>query len=192
MSDYDLSLKAAKFVTDSKYYSKLFEDSLKNSATPKESGNWIMGDVARVINENEWEPDQIPFTGKEFGKFVDLINKGTISTAIAKKVLDKMFIAGAKANGLEMQDDEVMANDTGTSIDPEVIVKENGWIQVNDEAEIKAVVMKVLENNPQSIADFKAGKDRALGFLVGQAMKETKGKANPGMLNKMFLEELNK
>ena len=192
MADYDLSLKAAKFVTDSKYYSKLFEDSLQNGATPKEAGNWIMGDVARVVNENEWEPDQIPFTGKELGKFIDLINKGTISTAIAKKVLDKMFIAGAKANGLEMQDDEVMESDTGTSIDPEVIVKENGWIQVNDEAEIKAVVTKVLENNPQSIADFKAGKDRALGFLVGQAMKETKGKANPKMLNDMFLEELKK
>ena len=192
MSDYDLSLKAAKFVTDSKYYSKLFEDSLLNGATPKESGNWIMGDVARVVNENEWEPDQIPFTGKEFGKFIDLINKGTISTAIAKKVLDKMFIAGAKANGLEMTDDEAMEQDKGTSIDPEIIVKENGWIQVNDEAEIKAVVMKVLENNPQSIADFKAGKDRALGFLVGQAMKATKGKANPQLLNKLFIEELKK
>jgi aspartyl-tRNA(Asn)/glutamyl-tRNA(Gln) amidotransferase subunit B len=103
-----------------------------------------------------------------------------------------MFIAGAKANRLEMTDDEAMEQDKGTSIDPEVIVKENGWIQVNDEAEIKAVVMKVLENNPQSIADFKAGKDRALGFLVGQAMKETKGKANPKMLNEMFLAELNK
>ncbi len=192
INDYELSMKAAKFVTESKYYSKLFEDSLLNGATPKEAGNWIMSDIARVVNENEWEPDQIPFTGKELGKLVDLINKGTISTAIAKKVLDKMFIAGAKANGLEMMDEELMEQDKGTSIDPEVIVKENGWIQVNDEGEIKAVVMKVLENNPQSIADYKAGKDRALGFLVGQAMKETKGKANPKMLNEMFLEELKK
>ena len=72
------------------------------------------------------------------------------------------------------------------------IIKEKGWIQISDEGAIKEVVMKILEANPQSVADFKAGKDRALGFLVGQAMKETKGKANPKMLNEMFLAELNK
>ena len=75
---------------------------------------------------------------------------------------------------------------------PSKIIEEKGWVQISDEGAIKEVVMKVLENNPQSIADFKAGKDKALGFLVGQAMKETRGKANPQMLNKMFLEELNK
>ena len=75
---------------------------------------------------------------------------------------------------------------------PEEIVKEKGWIQISDEGAIKEIVLKILENNPQSIADYKAGKDRALGFLVGQAMKETKGKANPQMLNKMFAEELKK
>lgn len=75
---------------------------------------------------------------------------------------------------------------------PEEIVKEKGWMQISDEGAIKEIVLKILENNPQSIADYKAGKDRALGFLVGQAMKETKGKANPQMLNKLFLDELNK
>ena len=75
---------------------------------------------------------------------------------------------------------------------PSKIIEEKGWVQISDEGAIKKVVMKVLENNPQSIADYKAGKDRALGFLVGQAMKETRGKGNPQMLNKMFLEELNK
>ena len=74
----------------------------------------------------------------------------------------------------------------------EEIIKEKGWIQISDENAIKDVVLQVLSANPQSIADFKAGKDRALGFLVGQAMKATKGKANPQMLNKMFLEELKK
>ena len=67
-----------------------------------------------------------------------------------------------------------------------------GWIQISDEGEIKKIVLEILEANPQSIADYKAGKDRALGFLVGQAMKATKGKANPKMLNEMFLEELKK
>ena len=75
---------------------------------------------------------------------------------------------------------------------PKEIIREYGWIQISDESEIKNVVLEVLANNPQSIEDYKAGKDRALGFLVGQAMKQTKGKANPQMLNKMFLDELNK
>ena len=74
--------------------------------------------------------------------------------------------------------------------DPEEIIKEKGWIQISDEGAIREVVKKVLEANPKSIADYKAGKDKALGFLVGQAMKETKGKANPQMLNKLFLEEM--
>ena len=100
-----------------------------------------------------------------------LIDKGTISSAIGKKVLEELFENPKK---------------------PEEIVKEKGWIQISDEGAIKEIVLKILENNPQSIADYKAGKDRALGFLVGQAMKETKGKANPQMLNKMFAEELKK
>ena len=75
---------------------------------------------------------------------------------------------------------------------PEEIVKEKGWIQISDEGAIKEIVLKILENNPQSIADYKAGKDRAIGFLVGQVMKETHGKANPGIVNKFLLEILNK
>ena len=75
---------------------------------------------------------------------------------------------------------------------PSKIIEEKGWVQISDEGAIKKVVAKILEANPQSVADFKAGKDRALGFLVGQAMKETKGKANPQMLNQLFMEELRK
>lgn len=117
------------------------------------------------------EPDQIPFTADQLGKMIVLIENGTISSAIGKKVLEELFENPA---------------------DPESIVKEKGWIQISDEGAIKEVVLQILEANPQSIADYKGGKDRALGFLVGQAMKQTKGKANPQMLNKMFLEELNK
>ena len=103
-----------------------------------------------------------------------MIDKGTISSAIGKKVLEEMFVEDAATRN------------------PEEIIKAKGWIQISDEGAIKEVVMQVLEANPQSIADYKAGKDRALGFLVGQAMKATKGKANPQMLNKMFIEEMNK
>ena len=130
-----------------------------------------MSDIARILNEREEEPDELKFSGKELGELVTLIDKGTISSAIAKKVLEEMF------ENPEM---------------PSKIIEAKGWIQISDEGAIKEVVAKVLEANPQSIADYKAGKDKALGFLVGQAMKETKGKANPQMLNKLFLEELNK
>ena len=75
---------------------------------------------------------------------------------------------------------------------PSKIIEEKGWIQISDEGAIKEVVLKILSTNEQSVADYKAGKDKALGFLVGQAMKETRGKANPQMLNKMFIEEINK
>jgi len=171
LGEYGLTEKAANFVTSSKYYSNLFEDSIKICNNPKSVGNMIMSDIARIVNEREEEPEDIKFTGKELGELISLIDNGTISSAIAKKVLEELF------NEVKM---------------PSTIIKEKGWIQISDENAIKEIVMKILDNNPQSIADFKAGKDRALGFLVGQAMKETKGKANPKMLNEMFLEELKK
>ena len=169
--DYKLSDKAANFVTDSKYYSEMFEECIKVCDNPVAAGNWLMSDIARIVNEREEEPNQIPFTGSDLGKLIQLIDKGTISSAIAKKVLEKMF-----------ENPE----------DPEKITMDNGWIQISDEDEIKKVVSEILEANPQSIVDYKAGKDRALGFLVGQAMKATKGKANPQLLNKLFIEELKK
>ncbi len=98
-----------------------------------------------------------------------LIDNGTISGKIAKTVFKEMFATGKRA-------DE--------------IVKEKGLVQISDEGEIQAIVDKVIAANPQSVADFHAGKDRALGFLVGQVMKETKGKANPGLVNKLLKEKL--
>ncbi len=171
IEEYDLTEKAANFVTSSKYYSNLFEEAIEICKNPKIVGNLIMSDIARILNEREEEPDSLKFTGKELGELVTLIDKGTISSAIAKKVLEELF------NEAKM---------------PSKIIEEKGWVQISDEGAIKEVVEKVLSANPQSIADYKAGKDKALGFLVGQAMKETKGKANPQLLNKLFLEELKK
>lgn len=170
IKEYNLSEKDAKLLTSSKYLSNLFEGALEICGNAKAVANWILSDISRILNEKELEPENIPFTAEQLAKMIELIDKGTISSAIAKKVLTELF--------------ENPKN-------PEEIIKEKGWIQISDEGAIKEVVMKVLENNPQSVADFKGGKDKALGFLVGQAMKETKGKANPQMLNKMFLEELN-
>lgn len=171
IKEYNLSEKDAKLLTASKYLSNLFEGALAICGNAKAVANWILSDISRILNEKELEPENVPFTAEQLAKMIELIDKGTISSSIAKKVLTELF---------------------ENPKDPEVIIKEKGWIQISDEGAIKEVVMKILENNPQSVADFKGGKDKALGFLVGQAMKETKGKANPQMLNKMFLEELNK
>ena len=169
LEEYKLSEKDAKLITSSKYLSNLFEEATKISNNPKAVCNWIMSDISRILNERELEPSDIKFSGKDLAELIDLIEKGTISSAIAKKVLEKMFDEAKK---------------------PEHIIKENGWIQISDEGAIKEVVIKILEANPQSVADYKAGKEKALGFLVGQAMKETKGQANPQMLNQMFKDEL--
>ena len=171
LEEYNLSEKDANLITSSKYLSDLFEQATAICNNAKAVNNWIISDISRILNETEMEPIQIPFDSNQLGKLVVLIDNGTISSSIGKKVLVELF---------------------ENPRDPEEIIKEKGWIQISDEGAIKEVVLKVLESNPQSIADYKGGKDKALGFLVGQAMKETKGKANPQMLNKMFLEELNK
>ena len=170
VEEYKLPEYDANILTSSKYFSNLFEGAIQVCHNPKAVSNWIMSDIIGILNEKEIEPEKIPFSAEDLGELICLIDKGTISTSIAKKVLPEMFETQEK---------------------PSKIIEKNGWIQISDEGAIKEVVKKVLQENPQSIADYKAGKDRALGFLVGQAMKETKGKANPGMLNKMFLEELN-
>ena len=171
IEEYKLSEKDANIITASKHLSDLFENAVKECNNPKAVNNWIISDISRILNEEEMEPSQIPFNSNQLAKLVMLIDNGTISSSIGKKVLVELF---------EQQRD------------PSDIIKEKGWIQISDEGAIREVVQKVLQGNPQSISDYKAGKDKALGFLVGQAMKETKGKANPQMLNKMFLEELNK
>lgn len=171
LEEFGLSEKDARLLTASKYLSDLFEKAEKITQNAKAVANWILSDISRILNEKEMEPDQIPFSADELAKVIQLIEKGTISSAIAKKVVEELF---------------------ENPKDPEKIIEEKGWIQISDEGAILAVVQKILEANPQSVADFKAGKDRALGFLVGQAMKETKGKANPQMLNQMFKDELNK
>ena len=171
LRDYKLSEKDAGIITASKYLSDLFEKASEICGNYKAVNNWIISDISRILNETEMDPIQIPFDAKQLAKLVELIDNGTISSSIGKKVLVELF---------------------ENPRDPEDIIKEKGWIQISDEGAIKEVVLKIIEANSQSVVDYKAGKDRALGFLVGQAMKETKGKANPQMLNKMFAEELKK
>ena len=172
IEEYNLTEKEANLLTASKYISNMFEEASKISGNIKAAANWLLSDVSRILNEKELEAENIPFSAQNFAELLMLIDKGTISTAIAKKVLEEMFENSNKK--------------------PSEIIEEKGWIQISDENAIKEVVLKILADNNQSVVDYKAGKDKALGFLLGQAMKATKGKANPQMLNKMFLEELNK
>ena len=172
IEEYKLTEKEAKLLTASKYISNMFEEASKISGNIKAVANWLLSDVSRILNEKELEAENIPFSAENFAELIMLIDKGTISTAIAKKVLEEMFEDADKK--------------------PSKIIEEKGWLQISDENAIKEVVLKILAQNNQSVIDYKAGKDRALGFLVGQAMKATKGKANPQMLNKMFIEEINK
>ena len=130
-----------------------------------------MGDFARMLNEKEIEIDESKVTEENLATLISLIDKGTISSKIAKQIFEEMFETGENAKD---------------------IVEKRGLVQISDEGAIKEICQKVVDANPQSIADYKAGKDRAIGFLVGQIMKETKGKANPQIVNKLLLEIINK
>ncbi len=171
MNDYGLSSYDAGVLTQSKELSLFFEDTLKYIDDSKLVSNWIMGDVLRRLKDEEQEIDDIKFTSKDLADLLVLVKDGKINNNTGKKVLREMF-------------------DTGKS--PDVIVKEQGLIQISDESALIVIIEDVLNNNEQSIIDFKNGKDRAIGFLVGQIMKASKGKANPQVVNKLLMEEINK
>lgn len=167
MKEYDLPEYDAGVLTQSKGLAGFYEDTVKYFKDPKQVSNWIMGDVLRRINDEELEIEDLKITSKDLGDLLVLVDEGKISNNIGKKVLKDMF-------------------DTGKS--PSKIVKEKGLIQISDEGDLKGIVEKVIDKNEQSVIDYRDGKDRALGFLVGQVMKETRGKANPQLANKLILE----
>ena len=169
INEYSLPEYDAFILTSSKKMADFFDAAVSEGAKPKPVSNWLMGDISKILNDKELEPDDIPFTPAQLAKMIALIDKGTISNSAAKKVLDAMFA----------QPD-----------DPEKLVEKLGLAQVSDEGAIRQMVSDVLAQNPQSIADYKAGKDKALGFLVGQVMRISKGKANPQIINKLLKDAL--
>ena len=170
ISEYGLPAYDAGLLTSTKRLADFFEEAAKQSSNAKAVSNWIMGGLTRIMKEKGMEADEIPFPGIYLAKLVSLIEKGTISGTIAKKVFDKMFESGK---------------------DPEAVVKDEGLEVVSDEGAIVSALKKIILANPQSVADYKSGKEKAFGFLVGQAMRETKGKASPQMINKLLQKELN-
>lgn len=166
---YGLTSYDAEVITASMKLADFFEESLKYTKDAKTVANWIMGDLLGYLNANGLELDQVKLTGQGLGEMIGLIENGTISGKIAKTVFKDMLESGKS---------------------PKVIVEEKGLVQISDEGAIKELVLQVIEQNPQSVADFKAGKKKAIGFLVGQVMKASKGKANPAIVNKLILAEL--
>ncbi|RED56458.1 Asp-tRNA(Asn)/Glu-tRNA(Gln) amidotransferase subunit GatB [Cohnella phaseoli] len=169
IEQYGLSSYDAGVLTAWMKLSDFFEESLKHTSDAKASANWIMGDLLGYLNANNLELDGVQITGQGLGEMIQLIEKGTISTKIAKTVFKSML-------------------ETGKS--PQKIVEEQGLVQISDEGAILAIVDAIIAANPQSVEDFRGGKDKAIGFLVGQIMKETKGKANPGLVNKLLMDRL--
>ena len=171
MQDFKLSEYDSDQITSSKYMAEFFEKADAICHDPKSVANWLMGDFSRMLKEKEIEINDSKISPENLAELVNLINKKVISSAIAKKVFIDMFETG-KAAGK--------------------IVKDQGLIQITDENAIEKIVEDVVSKNPQSVEDYKAGKDKAIGFLVGQVMKQTHGKANPQVVNKLLKDKLDK
>ncbi|MBC2315013.1 Asp-tRNA(Asn)/Glu-tRNA(Gln) amidotransferase subunit GatB [Listeria welshimeri] len=169
----DLGLPAydAMVLTLTKEMSDFFEATLAVGADAKQASNWLMGEVSAYLNAEQKELNETGLTPENLAGMIKLIEAGTISSKIAKKVFRELAQNGG---------------------DAEQVVKDKGLVQISDEGALRTIIGEILDNNEQSIADYKNGKDRAVGFLVGQVMKATKGQANPPMVNKLLLEEMNK
>ena len=163
--EYDISI-----ITASKRMADLFEETVAICHNPKKVSNWLMGETMRLLKEKEMEPEDLTIAPKNLAKLIGLADEGVINSTVAKEIFEKIF-----------EED----------IDVEKFVEDNGLGTVSDEGALRDVIGKVLEENPQSVTDYQAGKKKAMGFLVGQTMKAMQGKADPGMVNKILQELLN-
>lgn len=161
----------AAVLTVSKETSDFFEAAVRAGADAKQASNWIMGELSAYLNANNVELHDIKLTPEALGKMIGLIQKGTISSKIAKDVFKELVENGG---------------------DPEKIVEAKGLVQISDEGELRGIVAEVVASNPKVVDDYKSGNQKAAGFFVGQIMKATKGKANPQMVNQLIAEELDK
>ena len=164
LSDYD-----AGIISSARAMAEYFDAVVATGADPKLAANWIMGDLAKNLNEDGIDITKSPVSAERLGKMIGLIMKDTISGKIAKKVFKEMWT---------------------NEDDPEKIVKDKGLVQITDTGAIEAAVDAAIAANPKAVAEYKGGKKKAIGALVGQVMKATRGKANPQMVNKMLAEKL--
>lgn len=169
IEEYGLPEYDANLLTLYKPLTVLLEAAVANGSKPKEASNWLMVETMRLVKEKGIEPDEVKFSADNFSKFLKLIDDNVINKTVAKEVFEAMF------------------ND---DIDPEKYVDEHELKMDNNTDELKGVLEEIIVNNPKSVEDFHNGKEKAIGALVGQAMKATKGKADPKMINQMLRELL--
>ncbi len=167
--EFDIPDYDAEILTGSKHLADLFEETTELCGKPKKVSNWLMGETLRLLKEAGQEPEEITFSAAHLAKLIEVLDAGTINQTVAKEVFEQIF---------------------REDIDPEQYVEAHGLKMVNDDNLLRTVVEQVIAANPQSVADYRGGKEKALGFLVGQTMKQMKGKANPGAVNKMLKELL--
>lgn len=172
VDEYKLPEYDAVVLTATVEMSDFFEETVSHEADPKQASNWLMGEVSAYLNSEQVELHDRAMTPKALAEMINLIADGTISSKIAKKVFRELVENGS---------DDVKA-----------LVEDKGWVQLSDPSKLLPIISDTLDKNEQSIEDYKNGKDRAMGFLVGQVMKQTRGQANPGMVNKLLKEELDK
>lgn len=171
VKELGLSTYDANVLTNSKEIADFFEQTVEKGAEAKQVSNWLMGDLSAYMNKHGKELNALAITSDGLAKMIKLMEDGTISSKIAKKVFAEMIENG---------------------VDPEAFVKEQGLVQISDEGQLQEVITTILNDNEQSIVDYKDGKGKALGFLVGQVMKATKGQANPQLVNKILKQEIDK
>ncbi|MBO6114616.1 MAG: Asp-tRNA(Asn)/Glu-tRNA(Gln) amidotransferase subunit GatB [Lachnospiraceae bacterium] len=164
--DYDIDI-----ITNSKKMADIFEETIALGAEPKKVSNWLMVETMRLMKEHDKDADDISFSAKNLAKIIEMVDKKVINGSVAKEVFEKVFT-----------DD----------IEPESYVEENGLRTVNDEGALTKTIEEIVAANPKSVEDYKSGKEKAIGFLVGQTMKAMKGKADPGEVNRILKEILSK
>jgi len=168
-SEYGLPEDDADLLTSEKALAEWFEEAVKAGGHPKAAANWMMGELMRLLNEENKFIEECRLKPKQLVGMLKLMDKGTISGKIAKVVFEEMYKTGK---------------------DAESIVKEKGLVQISDEGAIEKAVDEVIAKNPKEVERFKAGDEKLLGFFVGQIMKFTKGKANPRIVNEMVKKRL--
>lgn len=169
VNDFKLPAYDADLLTSEKSLADYYEEVLTVTKDYKSASNWVMGDVLKYINDENISPKEFPVSPKNLGKLIELINNNTISGKIAKEVFPEML----KNNS-----------------DPEIIVKEKNLVQITDTSAIEGIIDNILTAYEKQIQQYLDGKESVLGFFVGQIMKESKGKANPGMVNQLLKKKL--
>jgi len=169
VSEYGIPAYDAGVLTASRDLAEYYEQAVKETGEPKLSSNWIMGELLRLLNEDNRDVKDCPISPNGLADIIKMVKGGQISGKMAKEVFEEMYKTGKTASD---------------------IVKAKGLTQISDEGELAKIVEEIVKNNPDNVAKFKAGKTTVLGFFVGEIMKATKGKANPQVINKLLKEKL--